>query len=372
MIIGVDGNEANVEFPVGVSVYTLNLLQYFQSKSSKDIQFIIYLRREPSTKLPDESDYFKYKIVRGSRLWLTLFLPIHLWMYKLSGKNITVFFSPAHYIPWFSPFKTIVTIHDLSYLFFPNEFLKKDLYQLRNWTNYALKKACHIIAVSRTTKKDIIKEYSVPDKKISVIYNGYENSKSLTTSHQPLATNHSYFLYVGTIQPRKNLSTLINAFSKFHAKHPSFKLIIAGKKGWLYDGIFQQVSQMQMTESVIFPGYVSDNEKIKLYQEATAYILPSLYEGFGIPILEAMSHKCPVIASFTSSLPEIGGEACLYFDPNSSDDLLDKMELIVSNKMLVVDLIAKGAERVKFFSWKVAGQQTMEILSSANNAQTPL
>jgi len=117
---------------------------------------------------------------------------------------------------------------------------------------------------------------------------------------------------------------------------------------------------------------VSDSEKIKLYQEATAYILPSLYEGFGIPILEAMSHKCPVIASFTSSLPEIGGEACLYFDPNSVDDLLDKMEIIQKNKTLVADLITKGAERINFFSWEVAGQQTLEILRSASSTQTLL
>lgn len=364
MILGVDGNEANVQFPVGVSVYTLNLLTYFRSKSSKDIQFIIYLRQSPNATLPKECDYFKYQVVRGNRLWLALFLPLHLWRHKLSGKNLTIFFSPAHYIPWFSPFKTIVTIHDLSYLFFPHEFLKKDLYQLKNWTRYAVKKASHIIAVSKTTKKDIMKEYAVPDKKITVIYNGYENVESLATSHQPLATNHPYFLYVGTIQPRKNVSTLIKAFSQFHAKHPSFKLIIAGKKGWLYDSIFQQVSQMQMTESIIFPGYVSDNEKIKLYQEATAYILPSLYEGFGIPILEAMSYKCPVIASFSSSLPEIGGEACLYFDPNSVDDLLDKMEIITSNKTLVTNLITKGTERIRSFSWEETGQQTLEVLLS--------
>lgn len=367
MIIGVDGNEANVELPVGVSIYTLNLLNYFQSKSSKDIQFIIYLRRNPRNELPRESTYFKYQVVKGRWLWSTLFLPIHLWMFKLAGKNVNVFFSPAHYIPRFCPFKTVVTIHDLSYVYFPDEFLKKDLYQLKNWTYYALTNSSHVIAVSKTTKKDIIKEYSVPDEKISVIYNGYENIESLTTSHQPLTTNHPYFLYVGTIQPRKNLSTLIGAFSQFHTKHPSFKLIIAGKKGWLYENIFQQVSQLQMTKSIIFPGYVDNDEKVKLYQGATAYILPSLYEGFGIPILEAMSYKCPVIASFSSSLPEIGGEACLYFDPNSVNDLLNKMETLISDKTLVKNLIEKGTKRIDSFSWETTGKQTLEVLLSVNN-----
>lgn len=367
MIIGVDGNEANVELPVGVSVYTLNLLKYFQSKSSIETQFVIYLRNTPRKELPKASDYFNYQIVPGKFLWSTIFLPLHLWIYKLSGNILNVFFSPAHYIPHFSPFKTVVTIHDLSYLFFPHEFLKKDLYQLKNWTRYALQNACHIIAVSKTTKKDVIKEYSIPDEKISVIYNGYENIEPLTTSHQPLATNDPYFLYVGTIQPRKNLSTLINSFSLFLAKHPTFKLIIAGKKGWLYERIYQQVKQLHLSQSITFAGYVNDAEKVRLYEGATAYVLPSLYEGFGIPILEAMSYRCPVITSFSSSLPEIGGEACLYFDPKSVDDLLNKMEVIVSDKKLVKDLILKGIKRVSSFSWELAGQQTLEVLLSVGN-----
>jgi glycosyltransferase involved in cell wall biosynthesis len=124
-----------------------------------------------------------------------------------------------------------------------------------------------------------------------------------------------------------------------------------------------------MTQSILFPGYVDDDKKIQLYRGATAYILPSLYEGFGIPILEAMSYKCPVIASFNSSLPEIGGNACLYFDPNSAEDLVDKMEVMLSGKILVDSLIAKGTERIHSFSWELTGQQTLEVLSSVSNAQ---
>jgi len=364
MIIGIDGNEANVEHRVGVSVYTLNLLKYFQSHASKDTQFIVYLRNKPLVELPQTTKFFTYKIVWGPILWSQLFLPLRLWIYKLSGNILHVFFSPAHYIPRFCPFKTVVTIHDLSYLYFPNEFLKKDLYQLKNWTEYALKNAAKIIAVSKTTKKDIVHEYSVPDEKISVIYNGYGTIKSHPTPYPLSPKKNPYFLYIGTIQPRKNLKFLITAFSKFHAANPSYKLIIAGKKGWLYEDIFKQVEWMGMKDYVLFPGFVSDEEKDSLYKKAAAFVLPSLYEGFGIPLLEAMAHGCPVISSFSSSLPEVGGEACLYFDPKNSDDLVEKMNSIVFDKELAKKLVNAGKKRVEDFSWLKTGENTLNLLQS--------
>lgn len=364
MIIGIDGNEANVVHKVGVSVYTLHLLSYFHSQSSDELQFIIFLRNKPGKELPLENKNFIYKVIWGPMLWSQLFLPLHLWIYKFMGKKMHVFFSPAHYIPRCCPFKTVVTIHDLSYLYFPDEFLKKDLYQLINWTKYALKKSTHIIAVSKTTKKDIMHEYALPDEKITVIYNGYQHVKKLSTSHQSLSTNDPYFLYVGTIQPRKNLSLLITAFSQFHKTHPEFKLVLAGKKGWLYEDIFKQVNLTGIEDSIVFPGFVSEEEKNKLYTNASAFILPSLYEGFGIPILEAMAHNCPVLSSFSSSLPEVGGEACLYFDPKNSKDLVEKMEEIISDKNLVKKLIASGKNRIEEFSWNQTGKMTLLTLKT--------
>lgn len=364
MIIGVDGNEANVQHKVGVSVYTIQLLHYFQKKATKDLQFIVYLRKKPNPELPPESEYFIYKVIWGPILWSQLFLPLHLLISKLTRKNIHVFFSPAHYIPRFCPFKTVVTIHDLSYLYFPNEFLKKDLYQLNNWTKYALNKSFHIIAVSKTTKKDIIHEYAIPEEKISVIYNGYESMKLPTTNYELRTNSYPYFLYIGTIQPRKNLSFLVSAFAQFHKTHPDYKLILAGKKGWLYEDIFKQVEQIGLKDSIMFPGYVSEEEKNNLYRKAVAFILPSLYEGFGIPLLEAMAHSCPVISSFSSSLPEIGGEACLYFDPKNEEDLVERMKSIVSDAALKKKLVTTGRERIKLFSWDTTGDRTLHILQS--------
>ncbi len=360
MIIGIDGNEANVKHKVGVSVYTIQMLNYFHSQASAQTQFIVYLRAKPQDELPKQTSFFTYKVVWGPLMWSQLFLPLSLWVSKLQGIKLHVFFSPAHYIPRNCPVKTVVTLHDLSYLYFPDEFLKKDLYQLKNWTEYAVQKSVKIIAVSKTTKKDIMHEYSIPERKIEVIYNGYENGFSQPNILPPTP----YFLSIGTIQPRKNLSLLIRAFATFHSNHPEYKLIIAGKKGWLYEKIFDEVKQHHLNDAVQFPGYVSDTEKSALYSGAKAYILPSLYEGFGIPLLEAMAHSCPVISSFSSSLPEVGGEACLYFDPTRSEDLVEKMECIVNDTVLAKKLVNAGRKRIEAFSWEKAGRETLELLQT--------
>lgn len=364
MHIAVDGNEANVPHKVGVSVYTFRLLSYFRKHADSENRFTVFLRNAPQSDMPQTSEYFSYEVVKGPIGWSQIFLPLRLCLNYLKGIRYHVFFSPAHYIPRFSPFKTVVTIHDLSYLFFPQEFLKKDLYQLTNWTRHAIEKSAAVIAVSKTTKKDIVREYGTDENKISIIYNGYEKTAQ-SSPIQKSTKENPYFLYVGTVQPRKNLKFLIAAFAKFLKKHPTYRLIIAGKKGWLSDDIEPYVSSLKLEDSVSFPGYVPQEKKDELYKNARAFILPSLYEGFGIPLLEAMANKCPVLSSYESSLPEVGGEACLYFDPHEQSDLIEKMELVTTDEALRKNLIQKGAERVKAFSWDQTGEQTLLLLKSA-------
>jgi len=372
MIIGIDGNEANVSRKVGVSVYTYELICGFKKIANKDLQFNIYLRNNPLPDLPSENKYFRYQLVWGKFLWSQIFLPLNLFF----KRQTDVFFSPAHYVPRYYSKPLIVTIHDLSYFYYPDEFLKKDLYKLQNWTKHALLKAKKIIAVSKATKKDIVKFYKIPDDRIEVIYNGYQKTQISNAESQMSKKNGSteiknfnlikkYILFVGTLQPRKNIITLIKAFKKFYASHQEFKLIIAGRKGWLYDEIYDQVNQIGLKNEVIFTDYISDKELIELYKKAFCFIMPSFYEGFGIPILEAMSFNCPVIASFASSLPEIGGDACLYFNPNDENDLLDKINNLLENESLRNELINKGKERIKLFSWKSCVEKTLAVIQSA-------
>lgn len=361
MRIGIDGNEANVERRVGVSFYTLNLLKHFSKKATDKIQFKIYLRHEPRNDMPKESKWFKYEVVQGPFLWSQIFLPMRLY----SQKDIDVFFSPAHYLPRFCPVPTVVTIHDLSYLYFPQDFLKKDLYQLRNWTKYSVENADKIIAVSETTKKDIVRSYKILPQKIKVVYNGYEKKHLASESKLRLMeSNHPYILYVGTLQPRKNISVLIKAFYKLLHFYPDFKLVIAGKKGWLYDKIFDLVTDLGLEDDVYFTDYISDNQLIFLYKNAFCFVMPSLYEGFGIPPLEAMSFGCPVLCSNTSSLPEVAGDAALYFDPKDSSDLANKIQKLKESQELRKSLVKKGYARTKQFSWENCADSTLSLIKS--------
>lgn len=357
--IGVDGNEANVEKRVGVSVYALNILKYFSKNANQEIQFNIYLKSFPLSDLPKENRYFKYKVIPGKFLWSQIYLPLHLYFHK----SIDAYFSPAHYLPNFCPVPQVVTIHDVAYLYYPDDFTKKDLWQLKNWTKFSINKASQIIAVSKTTKKDIVKNYNVDEAKVSVVYNGFEKpiKKPAMSKVEGLKINN-FILFVGTIQPRKNLKILIDAFNMFLLINKDFKLVIAGKKGWLYKNIFEKVETMNLRKKVIFTDHVTDEELIWFYKNAFCLVLPSLYEGFGIPVLEAMSYDCPVITSFSSSLPEIGDEASLYFDPKNAADLLEKLQTLQDNNQLRKELISKGRQRIKFFSWEKCGKETLDVI----------
>jgi glycosyltransferase involved in cell wall biosynthesis len=366
MRIGVDGNEANVEQHVGVSVYTLKLLEYFQRYATVDTTFTVYLKAPPLSALPSETDHFKYEVVKAPGLWRQIFFPIYL----ATHIKPDVFFAPAHYAPAGYTNPLVVTLHDLSYFYYPNEFLAKDLFKLKNWTEEAVRDSKKIIAVSKTTKKDILKFYKVADEKVTVVYNGFEKLPPEKLDNEVVLkkfglTRGQYLLYVGTIQPRKNISVLLRALPLVSGFAPEMKLVITGKKGWMYQSILDEAKENNMADKIIFTDFVSDDELSVLYQEAFSFVQPSLYEGFGIPLLEAMANDCPVIASIHASLPEIGGDACLYFDPDEAEDFTERVKELYGNTAKRSELIEKGKKRITYFSWESCGKETLEVLKSA-------
>ncbi len=359
MIIGIDGNEANVAHKVGVSVYTLELLEYFRSQAGPNLQFRVYLKDSPRPDLPKQTQYFTYEVVWGPVMWSQFFLSL-----RLALKNsIDVFFAPAHYSPRFCPSPLVVTIHDLAFFYYPDEFLKKDLYKLSNWTTHSVRKARSIIAVSKNTKKDLLKFYNIASERVAVIYNGFE--KTARSEAEDKNIEKPYFLFTGTLQPRKNISFLIRTFAQFHKGQPQYKLVITGKKGWMYEEIFKEVERLQLKDSVIFTDYIEDTKLADLYKNAEIFILPSLYEGFGVPILEAMSFGCPVLCSYNSSLPEVGGDAAIYFDPFDEKDLLEKMNVLSGNKTLRRELTKKGFQQIKQFSWRKCAEETLQVIKDS-------
>lgn len=358
MTIGIDGNEANVEKRVGVSWYCFYLLQQF-SQSHKH-EFRVFLRQPPVFDMPKSNAHFKYVVVKGRKLWSQIFLPLSLFLHH---RDLSVFFSPAHYAPRFCPSPTVVTIHDLSFFYYPNEFLKKDLYQLQKWTEYSVKNARSVIAVSQTTANDIQELYNISKKNINVIHNGF-TSHSIRDGELSPEIKSPYFLYIGTLQPRKNLTNVVLAFEKFVQKNSIYTLYLIGKKGWLYKEFMDLIEKRKLQNQVVLLDYVSNNDRSYLLKKSVALIVPGLYEGFGLPILEGFDASVPVIASNSGALPEVGGDACVYFDPLNVQQLSDSMQKISVDKKLKEDLVKKGKNRLKLFSWKKTAEGVLSVLES--------
>jgi glycosyltransferase involved in cell wall biosynthesis len=369
MIIGIDGNEANVEKRVGISEYAFQLLRQFEELKSKDVNFRIYLKEEPKEDLPRERSGWQYRVIKPGKLWTQWRLPLDLFV---NNPKPDVFFSPTHYAPRFSPVPTVVSVMDLSYLFFPEMFNKSDLLQLRNWTAYSVRKANKILTISNSSKDDIIKEYKVGKDKVIVTHLGIKESITLTPHIYSMSQlkakydlSDNFILFVGTLQPRKNITSLIKAFAKVaqEEKLPKgLQLVIVGRKGWLYEEILEAPKELGIDKKVKFLENVENDELPLFYKNALCFVLPSLYEGFGLPVLEAMQQGCPVITSNISSLPEAGGDAALYVDPEDVDDIAKKITQLVNSEKLRKELVEKGKEQVKKFSWEKTAKQTLEVL----------
>lgn len=373
--IGIDGNEANSSDRVGIGKYAYHLLRHIHefSKDDKNIQINIFLKNQPMKDLPLESDNWKYQVLGPSFFWTQIALPMRLFV---ESDKPAVFFSPNHYAPRFSPCKRVISVMDLSYLRYPEMFLKKDLWKLKNWTSYSIRKSEKIFTISQFSKDTIISNFNTIDNKIIVTYPGYdkqlfipqEDPNKLQETHKFLnkqfGLNAKFLLFVGTIQPRKNILALVKAFHelKKNKKNRDTQLIIVGKQGWLYQEIIKEINKFNINKDIILSDYISDDMLVKLYQSALGFVLPSFYEGFGLPVVEAMACGCPVAVSDRSSLPEIVGEAGLIFDPDKIQDIMAKLELLISNNLERRKYINNGLLHVKKFNWKNCAEITLQVL----------
>ncbi len=363
MIIGIDGNEANVKNRVGIGEYAYELLKQLNEFKTQNLDFRIYLKDNPLSDMPNESSNWKYKVIGPKKMWTQIALPFRLMFEK---EKTDVFFTPSHYAPRYSPTSTAISIMDLSYIHFPDLFKKNDLYQLINWTRYSAVNAKLIFTISKSSKSDIIREYKVDSKKIVVTYPGIKQLKDMkNTDLKKFGIDKQYLLFVGTLQPRKNTSRLIEAFSKIEDK--KVDLVIVGKKGWLYEEILAAPDKYKVRDRVKFLDFVTNEDLPSLYKNAKCFVLPSLYEGFGLPVLEAMKYGCPVITSNISSLPEAGGDAAVYIDPENVSDITTKINQVLKNEKLRAQMIKKGYEQVKKFSWEKTARETLKALEELVN-----
>lgn len=365
--IWIDGYEANVLQRLGSGQVAVEILRNLE-KIDLENNYTVLLPNSPLDDLPKERDGWKYRILKPSKLWTRIALPLALYLCK---QKPDLFFTPTHYIPRFSPVKRVVTIFDLAYLHFPEMFQQKDLWQLTNWTKFSIENANHILTISDFSAKDIAKQYKVGKQKITVAYPGYDSKifreiddkekiKDIQDKYKIIG---KYIIYIGTIQPRKNLIRLIEAFSKID----NLKLVIVGKtnglgrQGWMFDQILESPKKLGIEERIVFTGFVPTEELPYLLAGAEAFIQPSLWEGFGIPVVEAMAVGTPVLVSNVSSLPEVAGDAGLKFDPYSIDQIEQAIRTITTDKKLRAKKSKEGLLRVKKFSWEKMARKLIDV-----------
>ncbi len=292
-------------------------------------------------------------------------------------KNHLDIYLTQYITPFFIPNRTkiITIIHDISFNFFPQFIKKSDLIFLKLLIPVSLRRADKIVGVSKFTADEIVGYYKVDPQKVTWIHNAisddflqladgrrYISDDEMKAVKEKYHLPDKYILYVGTLQPRKNLPLLVEAYKALEEKVSGIKLVLAGGKSHNYDEhIDRTVGKYNLEKDVILPGYIDEKDKAALMKGAWIFCLPSLYEGFGIPILEAMSVETPVAASDIPSQREVAGEAALFFNPKNPSELAQKLEILLEDKEKRNNLINKGKERLKIFSWRVSAEKMLDI-----------
>ncbi|MBA4336489.1 hypothetical protein C0416_01810 [bacterium] len=364
MKIGIDIRET-VNEKTGKGYYAFHLTKALLAIDTEN-EYFLYCDKEPAD-FGNHSN-FEIKIIKSKGLF---------WHKKvlsdLYKEKIGVFLAPTSYIipALHNPkkLKVLMTVHDLIAFLYPENHNKKAVLIEKLTLGVALKKVKKVLSVSENTKKDLIKKFGIKESLIDIIHNSASDSYGVIEEDQCEALREEknlpkeFIFSVGTIEPRKNYTTLIEAYSKIKAHHPNVKLVIAGKKGWKSENVFKKISELDLKEDVIFLGYVTEEELAKIYNLATIFAYPSIYEGFGIPPLEAMKCGCPVITSNISSLPEVVNDAAILVDPVSVEDLKNALHQLLSDPAMQENLKEKGFAQCDKFSWEISARKLLAIIN---------
>ncbi|HOX96070.1 MAG TPA: glycosyltransferase family 1 protein [Candidatus Woesebacteria bacterium] len=370
MNIGFDINEANIPQRVGVNQVAYNtFLHLVKQVQGNDVIYALGKER-PLPDMPVGGPNLVYEIFGSKKAWVLTSLTKRLWWGK---PKIDVLFSPSHYTPLFTPVNTVIYLMDMSFERFGTEyFTNYDINQLKKWTPLSVKKAKKILTISEFSKDEIVKLYGTDPNKVEVvypaidreIYHGKIPKTKVVSVKKKYGITGSYLLYWGTLQPRKNINRLIEAFSKLDK--PQLKLVICGKKGWLYDEILEQSKNLGISNRVVFTGFAPNEDLTALIKGSRAFVLPSLYEGFGMPVVEAQAVGTPVVVSKVSSLPEIAGESGIFIeDPLSTESIKEALDRVINLSLAErIKLVKMGKENTKRFDWDLSAQKILNILKN--------
>lgn len=369
MIIGVDASRAAAGQRTGTEAYAYYLIQaLIPLAQQRGYQLHLYFNQPPAAPaLPGfaPAGHVRPVVIPFPRLWTHVRLA-----WELRQRPPDVFFTPAHVIPFGYRGRSVATVHDLGYLHFPEAHTPGQLAYLRLATIHNAERGRRVIADSVATKADLVRFHQIEAAKIEVVYPGLapglervREEERVAAVQQKYGIVSPYFLYIGTIQPRKNLVRLVRAYAAYAEGVGAEQvqgLVLAGKAGWLSDGILAEIGKHQLPITVT--GFVAEADKAALLSGATALLFPSLYEGFGFPVLEAQACGTAVLCSNSSSLPEVAGEAALLVDPLDEAGLATGIGRMAEDGELRRELVQRGFVNVKRFTWERTAEQVMDVL----------
>jgi glycosyltransferase involved in cell wall biosynthesis len=363
----------------GIGIYTYEIAKRLSKCNKLQVtgDIFSFLNRNDVSKDIEGLDFhkdicslFSYGVYK--RIWH--YTPIRYRQLFRRQTDITHFFN--FLVPPRIDGKVINTIHDLSFLLYPETMDKRNLGFLKKNIQYSVDRPDKIITISENSKNEIIKHLQVDSNKIEIIYPGVDYH-AYHTIHDQLSIDavmnkyhlpKEYILYMGTLEPRKNIVGIVEAFSMLKRNTgvatKQVRLVLAGKKGWLYEPIFSKVQELGLEQEVVFTDYVEEKDKPIIYGQARAFVFPSLYEGFGIPVLEAMAASVPVITSNTSSLPEVVGDAGVLVDPMDTEAIAKAMYKLIQDEGYVKQLIKRGDSQAQKFTWEASAHKLYEVYQS--------
>lgn len=371
MIIGIDASRYAGEKATGVEFYSFEIINGLleQLRGRKD-KVVLYSRAK--VKLPKEFAKMKNvenKVLRAKRFWTLSALTK-----EMKSHPVDVLFVPSHVLPLSLPEKSVITIHDVAFRHLREAYSFREYHYLNITTRFAVKNAGKIIVPSEATKEDLVKLYNCEAGKVVVVPHGFRSrkmpqketdkvmKKSPVFKYFGINKDTPYILFVGRLESKKNLVRLVEAFHEISKDFPEYKLVLAGKRGVGFAELIKTVNRLKLADRVIMPGYVNEEEKYALYKYCRIFAFPSLYEGFGMPILEAFYHKKPVLTSFNSSLPEVAHDACIYVDPYDEEEIEHALRRLIKEPRYRDKLVKLGSLRLKEFSWKKAAKKTLKVI----------
>jgi glycosyltransferase involved in cell wall biosynthesis len=349
----------------GVSRYIYNLLTHVLREDPEG-DYTVFLNSRCALSLSCNQ---RVSRLPTHRPWARIFWEQFLQPRELVAENVALLHSPVNVQPLFLPCRGVVTVTDLSFMVFPESFRTFQRFYQRLFTRLSVRRASRVIAISASTARDVTHFFGVPAGRICVTLPGVDaacqpiHDKSRLADFRRLhGLPERFILFVGTLEPRKNLLTLLQAYAEFRRQTRSdYKLVLGGGVGWLHRPILAAVEELRLQGDVIFPGFIPDDELPLWYNTADVFVYPSLYEGFGLPPLEAMACGTPVIVSNVSSLPEVVGDAAVLVDPHEPDEWAAALAALCRDSNLQAALASRGLERAQEFSWTRMARETIQV-----------